>query len=998
MSIQCPACLAGTGPADRFCAHCGAPLQPATAHAQATIHGQELRLVTLVRCDIAGSTDLVALLTPEQGFLRLEPALAAMREAIRAAGGLICRELGDGVLGLFGAPRARDDHAVAACKAALDVQERIGALGDPGIQVRIGIHSSQVLAHVRQTDFAPVYDVGGTALHLSERIQAAAPPGGTLASAACVELASGPVRFEPVPAQRLKGFPDPLVLHRVAGMGDLSGLRARMARKASPFVGRQRQLAELLAAAAQASAGNGIALIVEGEPGIGKSRLVQQAAGRMAAGGWHLIRLEGSPLTRDAAFRILKSLLLALPAGPYGDLGLADAAVRPPRTRLTALQRAAIDSILERPIDCPDWFNADPVSRASIVANATLAAVGGALSAGRMILLIEDLQWVDDASAAALGALSGALQGRQLLLLATARRGEVPAGLAGGCRVLPLHPLEPAAGFEMLDTLLAGLPATDDFKARLLHHTGAVPLFIEEVCRQLAQADPQALLADVDRALDTAAVPATVQGVIAMRVDRLATQARDLLRVAAALGNPIDTTLLQQASGLSVAAVQGLLPALQDARLLVPADGGRLASAHELVRQVVYEAMPETQRVELHRRILELLMSHEPPDLPLQVHHALCSQQWQPAFDGARRLARTNLERSALAEAMRYADVALDTLDRLPMSLLREQQAVDLRIESRVAFSARGHVERWLVLAQEAERRAGAIADRRREVAAGAVRTAALNFYGSAADAVREGKTMLERARRLDDPGWCAYACYGLGQAHYIAGQCQEAVRHFGLGLQALDLPGCSAPAGNTLPTMRIMCHAMRALAWAALENHRAAAGDAALASAQAKLTQRPFDGVGAGLADGVCLLAAGEVTAARRRLEATIRLARERDVRLFLPITLAHLGAALMAEHRPAAALEVLREADTLAGQLGHASAQVRSAIHLAAALAATGAHAEAAESIAQAHDRARRLGFAGLEADARRIASEIEGGGAPGAATVTPAPISPEGRSQIA
>ncbi|HEU0083572.1 MAG TPA: adenylate/guanylate cyclase domain-containing protein, partial [Bradyrhizobium sp.] len=191
------------------------------------------------------STDLIAELEPEDALLRLEPALAAMRTAVRQFGGIVSKEMGDGLAAVFGAPFADENHAPLACHAAVDLVRRVVELGDPGLQVRVGLHSGFVITYVVASEFSRVYELGGAAQHLAARLESAAEPGQIYASEACQKLSEGPVQFEYVGRKPLKGFVDPVPIYRVTGASDLSSWQVRKTRNVSRFVGRLEETALL---------------------------------------------------------------------------------------------------------------------------------------------------------------------------------------------------------------------------------------------------------------------------------------------------------------------------------------------------------------------------------------------------------------------------------------------------------------------------------------------------------------------------------------------------------------------------------------------------------------------------------------------------------------------------------------------------------------------------------------------------------------------------------
>ncbi len=174
-------------PGDNWCAHCGAAAQ------KTKDPDSERKFVTILRADLVHSTGLIAELDPEEALSRLEPALTAMRGAVRQFGGIVSKEMGDGISAVFGAPMADDNHAPLACHAAIALVRRVASLGDAGLQVRVGLHSGLVVTYMVASEFSKIYEIGGAAQHLAARLEAAAEPGQIYASEACQKLSEGHV-------------------------------------------------------------------------------------------------------------------------------------------------------------------------------------------------------------------------------------------------------------------------------------------------------------------------------------------------------------------------------------------------------------------------------------------------------------------------------------------------------------------------------------------------------------------------------------------------------------------------------------------------------------------------------------------------------------------------------------------------------------------------------------------------------------------------------------
>ena len=282
--MSCQVCLSILKAGDLFCSACGAPVPdhfPAAPKAPAAeVHGRiagERKYLTVLCVDLQRSTDLISELDPEEAISRLEPALIAMRAAVRRNRGIVSKEGGDGLIALFGAPHADDNHAVMACHAAVEVVRRIKLLNDPELHVRVGLHSGYVVTHTIEADFSSIYEAGGPAVHLVKRFEGAAQAGQILVSESCQNLASGLVTFNSLPPRRMEGFQAPVPCYELVGISGLTRWHARSTKGLSAYVGRAEETSQLeRAARGVGSSGQAIALV--GTAGVGKSRVAHEFA------------------------------------------------------------------------------------------------------------------------------------------------------------------------------------------------------------------------------------------------------------------------------------------------------------------------------------------------------------------------------------------------------------------------------------------------------------------------------------------------------------------------------------------------------------------------------------------------------------------------------------------------------------------------------------------------------------------------------------------------
>ncbi len=899
----------------------------------------ERKFVTILRADLHRSTDLVVDLELEDAIGRLAPALEQMRQAVHAHEGIVHRELGDGVFAIFGAPVANDHHAVMACLAAFDLQARLAALKDEQLKVRIGLHSGELVVGPRALDFGSTYDVDGPALILAERLQAVAEPGQVLVSSSCRALAEGYVRFGETNALSLKGFSRPVEVHVALGIGELSKWELVSRRPRTDFVGRQAEFAELLSMiGAAAQEGRGIRIGISGEAGVGKSRLAHECLDALSSQGYRFVAAECSAVLGSTPFSTLRTLL--------GETAraLGAEALEALKARMPAAQVAALAVLLAESTgvaaDPPAWTALPPAARRRAVIAASQALVVETLKAQPTVLLLEDLQWADDASVAATQAIVALSSRVPLIVIATARSAGLPQWFASRAEfVLHLSALARSGTLDLLDVLLGPSAKLAPLKQRILEHTGGMPLFLEEVCRWLVEAG--ALRGDWGdfesySNAPSLGVPLTVQGVIASRVDQLGPSTKRVLQVAAAIGPSVPPWLLQAVAGEEL---QPALDSLARASMLLPqADRDEppapLRFAHDLVRQVAYDAVLGAERRKLHDRILEVLESADPaqygpPEEGALAHHALGAQRWAKAADYSTAIARHCFARSALADSCRHYELALQSIDRLETSAAREERAIDLRLEARLAYSNAGQTTVWLDLAKQAETRSKAIGDGARHVAALAVQAAALNFCGMPTDALAAGAEAIAQARRHDKPGWLAYAEYGMGQACYIAGRYREAIGHLDAARQRFAMEGATPPMGGSAGQASLLCCMMACLCHAALGDDEAALGMHRLADEIAAREQRPIATLGALYCKGIVLLRQRRPAESEAALAQALELASRLEITLFIPVLACLQALVLLVLGRREDMRAALDAADEAARAIGHRSAGLRVALY---------------------------------------------------------------------
>jgi len=970
--VSCQVCSSTLRAGDLFCSACGAvvpnhPASPPAPEARGRIAG-ERKFLTVLCSDLQRSTDLISELDPEEAISRLEPALIAMRTAVRRNRGIVSKEGGDGLIALFGAPHADDNHAVMACHAAIELVRRIKLLEDPDLHVRVGIHSGYVVAHVIEADFSSIYEAGGPAVHLVKRFESAAQAGQILASESCQNLATGIVTFNALPPKRMEGFPALVPCYEVVQISGLSRWRARSTAGLSSFVGRNEQISQL-ERAAQAVGPSGKIAAVVGTAGIGKSRVVHEFVATLRQRDWQIVEAEVNPLEQAVPYALLKKLVQS--ALQAENLTLADyvGSSEDPTPAHAELWPAALNSVLDQPVRDPRWRDLEPLLRRRVIIDAVRSMLDRVVSSRSTVVLLEDLHWIDGQSETVIEALMSLATSRPLLVLLTWRTEYTPDWLEGSDVLrIWLRSLDAASANALLDNLLGRAADLDALKARILRHTGQIPLFIEEVARQLTG---RRAAGGAEASWDTLEIPPTVQGVIASRIDRLPKEDKALLQLASVLGPRISPHLLAAVTEMPVAQLQSrlwsleILDFLEEARSVPSVE---YIFAHDLIREVAYESILRSQREVLHRRILTALETistgREEDVAEALCHHAVKAQDWAKAERYGCMAARKAFAKSAFRDATGYFQFAMDAVDKQPASIPREQQAIDLRIEARLAFAALGDIERWFELCRDAEARSEKIRDEERRLASIAMRAAALNFYGTPYEAITAGEEAVALANQSCNMTWLGFAEYGLGQAYFLAGRYRDAELHIGRASALLAGDPGNVPPGATGSSLLVLCGMMKAIIYGSMGEFDDAERCAEQASDLAEANDRSYDVIAADYGIGVVQLMRGHLAEAERALDRALRISRESEVRLFRPLVMSALGNLYLQRGLGERARDILLQAKNEADELGHETSKVALPAYLGAAYGQLGDVQRGLSLVRACQAGARQKGYGGVEA----------------------------------
>lgn len=644
LPVDCAACGAMLKPGAKFCSQCGSPSAAVTPPARAAARPRsdepandpvapgpalegERKTVTVLFADIKGSMDLIEELDPEEARAVVDPALKLMMEAVDHYDGYVAQSTGDGIFALFGAPVAREDHPQRALYAALRMQEglkrysdRIRAEGYLPIQVRVGVNTGEVVLRTIQTgDARTEYTPVGHATSLAARMQALAPIGSIAATEAVHRLCEGYFTFKALGPTRVKGVSDLINVFEVTGLGPLrTRLQRSVGRGLTRFVGRDKEMEALKAAAELARAGHGQIVAAIAEAGTGKSRLFFEFLAT-ARSGWLVLETFSVSHGKASPFLPLIDLL-------HGYFGLETGDDNRRRREKLAGRIAILDRSLEDTL--PYLFSLlgmveddDPLADMddALRRQRTFEAIKRLLlreSLNQPLMVIfEDLHWIDEHTQEFLHVLADAIGTTKLLLLVNYRPEYSHQWNSKTYYTqLRLDPLGQESAAEMLAALLGTDAALAPLKQLIIEKTEGTPFFMEEMVQALF--DDGALVGEapvkLTRSLDDLVIPATVQAILATRIDRLPPEAKELLQVLAVIGRHLPLPLVRSLTPHSDDELYRLLNDLQFGEFIYeqPAVGDpEYFFKHALTQEVAYNSILIERRKSLHERIGRTLES-----------------------------------------------------------------------------------------------------------------------------------------------------------------------------------------------------------------------------------------------------------------------------------------------------------------------------------------------------------------------------------------------------
>jgi class 3 adenylate cyclase/tetratricopeptide (TPR) repeat protein len=817
LALRCTNCGTQLPGGAKFCFECATPVSapgspprfasPETytprhlaeriINSKAALEG-ERKQVTVLFADLKGSMELLADRDPEEARKLLDPVLERMMEAVHRYEGTVNQVMGDGIMALFGAPVAHEDHAVRGCYAALRMHEAAARYAEDlrrthglDVQIRVGLNSGDVVVRAIGSDLHMDYTAVGQTTHLAARMEQLARPGSTLITTGTLRLAEGYVAVRPLGPVPVRGLADAVEIYEITGAGPArTRLQTSAGRGLTRFVGRDAEMEQLRRVQQAVLDGHGQVVAIMGEAGVGKSRLISEFTHSHRLHGW--LVLESASVSFGKATSYLQMIdllkdyfkiqdrddLREIREKVTGKLFTLDESLKPVLPALLAL--------LDVPVEDGPWQALDPGQRRQRTPDAVRRLLLREAREQPLLLIFEDLHWIDSETQAFLDGLIESLPTARLLLLVN-YRAEYQHGWGGKTyyRQLRIDPLPPESADELLKALLGPDAALRPLKQLLIERTEANPLFLEESVRDLVET--AALAGErgayrLSRPVEHLTIPATVQAILAARIDRLAPEAKRLLQAAAVIGKNVPMPLLLAIADAPELEVRAELTHLQAAEFIYETrlfPDLEYTFKHALTHEVAYGGLLRERQRALHARVTEAIEPLAPDRVAEQAerlaHHALRGELWEKAVVYLHQAGLRALARAANREAIAHLEQALGALRRLPESRETTGLTIDIRLQLRNALLPLGE---WVCMGKhlhEAEVLARALGDQHRLARIATLIVGQCVATGDYDKAVRFGQEALTIARTLGDRSIEVAATYLLGIAHACRGEFSDA-------------------------------------------------------------------------------------------------------------------------------------------------------------------------------------------------------------------------------
>ncbi|PKN64264.1 MAG: guanylate cyclase [Deltaproteobacteria bacterium HGW-Deltaproteobacteria-15] len=776
LESRCPGCGNGYPVHFKFCSECGHKLQTSAESAsidysqpqsytpkflaekiltqRSSIEG-ERKVLTVMFTDVANFTPLSERVGPEVVHQIMDGCFRILLEETHRYEGTINQFTGDGVMALFGAPVAHEDHAVRACHAALAIQKALKPFGEDlkrrygvDFRMRVGLNSGPVIVGAIGDDLRMDYTAVGDTTNLAARMEQMAEPGKILLTASTCRLARDFFEFQELGKKKVKGKQEEQEIFELIRVGDFSSrLDAAAARGLTPFIGREQAVGELMRGFEKVRSGAGQVLGIVGEAGVGKSRLLLEFRGRLPMGEY--CYLEGRCIRFGHAMaylpirEIVRSYFGIVEGEPdgtrtekiAGGLSSLDEELRP---SLIPLQE-----LLGIKVEDPSWLALEPREKRERIFRSAGDLLQGESRSRPLVIAVEDLHWIDKSSEEFLDYFMGYLKGVRILLLLLYRpEYHHDWGKNPFFRRVSTDQLPSESGAALVSALLKGGEVVPELADLIYSRSGGNPLFMEELTRTLLESgavrrvDHRYTLADRSFAKQ---VPETVQGIIAARMDRLSDSLKVTLQAASVIGREFEVDLLGCVNRRGQELISGLseLQGLEFVHMKSGSPEPAYFFKHALTQEVAYNSLLIAKRKEIHQRIGDAIEELYPNRLEefyevLAAHYSK-GQSLEKAARYIRLSAEKALKSNSLWVALRLYKELLALLDQEHEADERKKEKIEVLVSMIPILRGLGFPEDPADILQEGARLCKGVQDKRSMAVIHAYAAMAFTYRGDAA-------------------------------------------------------------------------------------------------------------------------------------------------------------------------------------------------------------------------------------------------------------------------
>lgn len=654
---------------DKFCGNCGNNLkkeegkeegvEPAPSSEPEKTESENLRFIpqtknlekllkhaTVLFADIQGSTTLIQDLDPEEARDLLSPSLQEMLSAIYQHSGTIVHTAGDGIIAVFGAPQAIEDHALRACLASVAMRSKVKSINE-SLKMRIGLHSGEVFLETVGDEQHQEYDIIGSAVHLAARMEQTAKPGTIQMTKDTLILVEENVEVAPLGEIIVKGFNQPLETFELLSIKESKSLYEKKDRpRLLPFVSREKELKLLNEFLSYSKSGKGNCVGIVGEAGQGKSRLVYEFSHSDAIKDCMVLGVGGFSHTSNILlFPIINLFRNIMHVIKTDDPETVRKKIQPYIANLNSPYAvSAILALLNIPSEDKTWNELNPQIKRKTTLNICVEVLMEQAKNKPLVMIIEDLHWVDNETEAFLDLLISRMHESHILLLVTFRpkyKNDYWMNKSNYTQIT-LAPLTQENAEFILDEILGKDLHLLDIKHKLLATCGGNPFFLEQMLQSLINdktfiGESQSYSLSAPNAANKIQLPGTILAVLQTKIDELPLIQKKILQVSAVIGERFTYSLLTQLTDINVIQLRKEINMLIDNQFIYETQvypEPEFSFRHGLIHEVAYKTMLKKQRRLLHSNILAILKQSKSENIDLQVmaNHAYLSEEWDQTF------------------------------------------------------------------------------------------------------------------------------------------------------------------------------------------------------------------------------------------------------------------------------------------------------------------------------------------------------------------------------